>query len=131
MVALTVAADATERALIGSCVLQLPLRHPAAVAKQASSLQLLSEGRMVLGVGVGRHEGEYEQAGVDFHTRGRCLDAGIAELRRAWASGEGPRTGRPRGLRPRGLPGPPRGIARADLGRRVVGGRAGARRVDR
>jgi len=89
MVALAVAATATRRALLGTCVVQLPLRRAQAVAKQAASLQLLSEGRMVLGVGVGSHAGEYEQVGVDYHDRGRLLDEGIAELRRSWASGDG------------------------------------------
>src|SRR6202035_5368334 len=47
--ALGVAAAATRRAAIGSCVLQLPLRNAAVVAKQAAALQHLSGGRMVLG----------------------------------------------------------------------------------
>lgn len=89
LTALTVAATATERARLGSCVIQLPLRQAAVVAKQAASLQSLSGGRFILGVGVGSHPGEYEQSGVDFRTRGRLLDAGIAELRRSWGSGEG------------------------------------------
>jgi alkanesulfonate monooxygenase SsuD/methylene tetrahydromethanopterin reductase-like flavin-dependent oxidoreductase (luciferase family) len=38
---------------------------------------------------VGVHAGEYQEAGVDYHTRGRQLDAGIAELRRSWQSGDG------------------------------------------
>ena len=89
LVALTVAASATERVILGSCVIQLPLRSAPAVAKQAASLQSLSGGRLVLGVGVGSHACEYEQTGVDFHRRGRLLDAGILELRRSWASGQG------------------------------------------
>jgi alkanesulfonate monooxygenase SsuD/methylene tetrahydromethanopterin reductase-like flavin-dependent oxidoreductase (luciferase family) len=93
MVALAVAAGATRRAVIGSCVVQLPLRQAPAVAKQAASLQHLSQGRMVLGVGVGSHAGEYEQAGVAYAERGRQLDAGIAQLRRSWESGEGVTTG--------------------------------------
>jgi alkanesulfonate monooxygenase SsuD/methylene tetrahydromethanopterin reductase-like flavin-dependent oxidoreductase (luciferase family) len=93
MVALTVAATATQRARVGSCVVQLPLRQASAVAKQAAALQLLSGGRFVLGVGVGSHAGEYEEVGVDYHTRGRQLDAGIAELRRSWLSGNGPTHG--------------------------------------
>ena len=88
---LAVAAVATSRPTLGTCVLQLPLRRPAAVAKQATALQLLSGGRFVLGLGVGIHEGEYERAGVDFHRRGRLMDEGVAELRAAW---DGP-TGRP------------------------------------
>jgi len=83
---LTVAATATRTATLGTCVLQLPLRRPAAVAKQAAALQLLSGGRFVLGVGAGSHPGEYEMAGVDFGDRGRQMDVGIAEVRAAWAS---------------------------------------------
>lgn len=88
--ALTVVAAHTTRALVGTCVLQLPLRTPAAVAKQATALQLLSGGRMVLGVGAGSHRHEYELAGRDFATRGHRLDEGIAALRRAWASAASP-----------------------------------------
>ncbi len=84
--ALAVAATATTRATIGTCVLQLPLRAPAAVAKQAASLQHLSGGRFVLGVGAGSRRGEFEAAGVDFATRGGALDAGIDRLRGAWGA---------------------------------------------
>jgi alkanesulfonate monooxygenase SsuD/methylene tetrahydromethanopterin reductase-like flavin-dependent oxidoreductase (luciferase family) len=86
MTALTVAATATEAVHVGSCVLQLPLREARGVAKQASALQLLTGGRMILGVGVGSHPGEYEQAGVDYRTRGRELDSGIRELHRSWST---------------------------------------------
>ena len=81
---LAVAAVATTRPTLGTCVLQLPLRQAAAVAKQATALQLLSGGRLVLGLGVGSHEEEYERARVDFHRRGRLLDEGVAGLRDAW-----------------------------------------------
>jgi alkanesulfonate monooxygenase SsuD/methylene tetrahydromethanopterin reductase-like flavin-dependent oxidoreductase (luciferase family) len=81
---LTVAAGATASIPIGSCVLQLPLRQPAAVAKQAAALQFLSSGRLILGLGVGSHPGEYEAAGVDFSTRGIALDQGMETLRRCW-----------------------------------------------
>src|SRR5450631_1199249 len=91
---LTVAATATERAILGTCVVQLPLRQAPAVAKQAATLQTLTRGRVILGVGVGSHEGEYEQAGIDYHRRGRLLDAGITELRRSWATGHGITRGR-------------------------------------
>ncbi len=82
---LAVAAAVTRRPTLGSCVLQLPLRHPAVVAKQATALQHLSDGRFVLGLGVGSHEAEYVRAGVNFHTRGRLMDEGIASLRDSWA----------------------------------------------
>lgn len=87
---LAVAAVATRRAVLGSCVLQLPLRSVAAVAKQSSSLQLLSDGRLVLGVGVGSHEGEYQAVGARYRARGRRLDEGIAELRRIWGNDGAP-----------------------------------------
>jgi len=82
---LAVAAAATTQVVLGSCVLQVPLRRPAVVAKQAAALQALSAGRFVLGVGVGSHRGEYEAAGVPFSRRGRLLDEGLAELRACWA----------------------------------------------
>jgi alkanesulfonate monooxygenase SsuD/methylene tetrahydromethanopterin reductase-like flavin-dependent oxidoreductase (luciferase family) len=83
-----VAAAATDRVPIGTCVLQLPLRDPATLAKQATAVQLLSGGRFVLGLGVGSHAGEYEVAGVAFDDRGRLMDDGLADLRRIWAAGE-------------------------------------------
>lgn len=86
LTALAVAATATTDTVLGTCVLQLPMRSPAAVARQAGSLQFLSAGRFVLGLGVGSHAGEYAAAGVDFRSRGAVLDRGIAELRRAWAT---------------------------------------------
>jgi alkanesulfonate monooxygenase SsuD/methylene tetrahydromethanopterin reductase-like flavin-dependent oxidoreductase (luciferase family) len=84
MTTLAVAATATSRATLGTCVLQLPLRQPPEVAKQAAALQLLSGGRFVLGLGVGSHLEEYERAGVDFHRRGRLMDEGVAGLEAAW-----------------------------------------------
>jgi len=82
---LTVASVATSRPTLGTCILQLPLRQPSAVAKQATALQLLSGGRFVLGLGVGSHDSEYERAGVDFHNRGRLMDEGVARIRAAWS----------------------------------------------
>jgi len=87
---LAIAAAATERVTLGSCILQLPLRQPSAVAKEVTSLQHLSNGRFVLGLGVGSHADEYARAGVDFHQRGRLIDSGIATLRSDWASAEDP-----------------------------------------
>ena len=94
MTTLAVAATATRRPTLGTCILQLPLRHADVVAKQATALQLLSGGRFVLGLGVGSHEAEYQRAGADFHRRGRTLDEGASRLRRAWAD-EGEYTQRP------------------------------------
>ena len=89
--ALGVAAGATTRAGIGTCVLQLPLRHAPSVAKEAAALAHFSGGRFVLGVGVGTHPGEYAAAGIAFAGRGKRLDDGIDILRRAWAATPGER----------------------------------------
>jgi len=83
-----VAAAATSECMIGTGVLQLPLRQVAAVAKSASTLNALSEGRFVLGVGIGEHREEYNRAGSPFTGRGAALDRGITELRNLWSPGD-------------------------------------------
>jgi alkanesulfonate monooxygenase SsuD/methylene tetrahydromethanopterin reductase-like flavin-dependent oxidoreductase (luciferase family) len=90
LTSLVVAASATTSASLGTCVLQLPLRDPASVARQAATLQTLSGGRFVLGLGVGSHAGEYEAVGADFERRGQLLDAGLDALRDAWHSAGNP-----------------------------------------
>ncbi|MEU2834233.1 LLM class flavin-dependent oxidoreductase [Streptomyces lavendulae] len=85
LTAVTLAAAATERCRVGTCVLQLPLRRTAAVARAASTIQHVSGGRFVLGVGAGIHEGEFEAVGVPYEDRGAQLDAGIRELRALWS----------------------------------------------
>lgn len=81
---LAVAAAATHSVRIGPCVLQLPLRSMPATAKELASLQELSGNRVVLGVGVGSHAGEYEAAGVAYAQRGALLDEALADLRALW-----------------------------------------------
>ena len=98
---LAVAATATSRATLGTCVLQLPLRQPAAVAKQATALQRLCDGRFVLGLGVGSHPDEYHRAGADFRRRGRSMDVAVASLREAWSEPDAPVDPAPRRARAR------------------------------
>jgi probable F420-dependent oxidoreductase len=77
-------AAVTSRITIGTEVLVLPQRHPTLVAKQVSTLDTLSAGRIRLGVGVGWQESEYEALGEDFHTRGARMDEAIRLLRHWW-----------------------------------------------
>jgi len=77
-------AGVTRRIELMSCVLILPLRPAALVAKQAAHAQMLSGGRIRLGVAVGGSALEYEAMGADFHTRGRRLEEQIEVLRRLW-----------------------------------------------
>ena len=80
-------AAVTSRIGIGTEVLVLPQRHPTLVAKQVSTLDTLSGGRVRLGVGVGWQESEYEALGESFRTRGARMDEAI-RLLRAWWSDE-------------------------------------------
>lgn len=75
----------TQRLGLVTAVLVLPQRQTALVAKQAAELDLLSGGRLRLGVGIGWNEVEYEALGMDFPTRGRRMDAQIQLLRRLWS----------------------------------------------
>jgi probable F420-dependent oxidoreductase len=87
-VALAAFATVTRRMRIGAGVVLLPLRHPSLVAKQAASLDYLSNGRLVLGVGVGG-EGpkDFEAAGIPRAERGARADEAIRALRGLFADG--------------------------------------------
>ncbi|HZP43174.1 MAG TPA: TIGR03619 family F420-dependent LLM class oxidoreductase [Candidatus Binatia bacterium] len=99
-------AAATARVRLLSYVWVAPYRHPLATAKAFATLDALSGGRVILGVGAGHLEGEFRTLGVDFARRGRLLDEAIdavaAALADEWPVHEGP-TWRFRdvGLRPR------------------------------
>jgi len=87
---LTWAAAFTKRIGLGTSVLVLPMRHPLPLAKGLATLQNLSEGRLILGAGVGWMEVEFAALGVPFRERGRRMDEGIAMMRAVW--GEDPVT---------------------------------------
>jgi probable F420-dependent oxidoreductase len=65
-------------------VLVLPQRQTVLLAQQAAEVDLLSRGRLRLGVGVGWAEPEFEALGADFHTRGKRIEEQIAVLRALW-----------------------------------------------
>jgi probable F420-dependent oxidoreductase len=84
LMTLSYMAAVTSRVTLGTEVLVLPQRHPTLVAKQVSTLDTLSGGRVRLGVGVGWQESEYEALGEDFRTRGARMDDAIRLLRMWW-----------------------------------------------
>ena len=85
LIALTAAAAVTERIRLMTAILLAPTRANGAVlAKQAATLDVLSGGRLVLGVAVGRREDDFEAAEVDFHARGRILDEMLELCARIW-----------------------------------------------
>lgn len=85
VLALSWAAAYTSRVGLGTSVLVLPMRHPLPLAKELATLQNLSQGRFILGAGVGWLEAEFEALGVPFHERGRRMDEGIAMMRAVWS----------------------------------------------
>jgi alkanesulfonate monooxygenase SsuD/methylene tetrahydromethanopterin reductase-like flavin-dependent oxidoreductase (luciferase family) len=75
----------TERIGLATTVLLGPLRvNPVVLAKQVSSLQKISGGRVTLGIGLGGREDDYEQAGVSMKTRGKDLDAMLERIEEVW-----------------------------------------------
>ena len=82
---LTWAAAFTKKIGLGTSVLVLPIRHPLPLAKELATLQNLSEGRLILGAGVGWLEAEFTALGVPFRERGRRMDEGISMMRAVWS----------------------------------------------
>lgn len=85
LITLTAVAAVTHRVQLRTSVYLLPLRHPVPVALQAAQLDQLSEGRLVLGVGIGGEDPhEFWSCGVDPRTRGARADEALQVLRRLW-----------------------------------------------
>src|SRR5262249_24120098 len=78
----------TTRVQLGISVLVLPQRSPVIVAKEVATLDRLSSGRMVLGVGAGYHEAQFRWLGAEFERRGQRLDEYIVAMREVWTASE-------------------------------------------
>jgi probable F420-dependent oxidoreductase len=85
LMVLSYAAAITQRVLLGTSVIVLPMRSPFVVAKQAATLDLMSQGRFILGIGVGSFGDEYVNVHSDFRTRGARMDEMIALFRHLWS----------------------------------------------
>src|ERR1043166_1409650 len=77
-------AAATQRIQLVTGIIILPQRQTALVAKQAAAVDVLSAGRLRLGVAVGWNPVEFEALGTDFHTRGRRTEEQISVMRTLW-----------------------------------------------
>jgi alkanesulfonate monooxygenase SsuD/methylene tetrahydromethanopterin reductase-like flavin-dependent oxidoreductase (luciferase family) len=77
----------TERIELGTCVLQVPLRNPMELAHQAQSLNLLSHGRLRLGVGSGSTRADFDAVGADYDRRFKTLPAHLETMQKAWSGG--------------------------------------------
>ena len=78
-------AGITQRIDLITGIVILPQRQTALVARQAADLELLSNGRLTLGVGIGWNYVEYDALGQDFHTRSKRLEEQIHLLRKLWS----------------------------------------------
>ena len=94
VVALSAMTSTTSSAELGTSVLILPMRNPILFAKQAACIDVLSGGRLVLGVGVGWLREEFEALGADFKSRGAVLDEWLTIARRCWTGSVEPFEGR-------------------------------------
>jgi alkanesulfonate monooxygenase SsuD/methylene tetrahydromethanopterin reductase-like flavin-dependent oxidoreductase (luciferase family) len=121
LVMLSAAAALTRRARVFATVFVLPMHDPVWLAKQAATLDVLSGGRFVLGVGAGAREEDYRSVGASFARRHARMAESVAAMRRTW-QGEPPfARAQPVGPRPVQPGGPPilvgalapRAIARA------------------
>jgi alkanesulfonate monooxygenase SsuD/methylene tetrahydromethanopterin reductase-like flavin-dependent oxidoreductase (luciferase family) len=84
LVELAVLAAVTERVELGIGVLQVPLRHPVELAHRVQSVQALSGGRLVLGVGSGSTRDDFELLGLDWDHRFRTLRNSLGTMRQVW-----------------------------------------------
>jgi len=85
LVHLAFVAGATERLLLGTGIIILPQRNPLVLAKQAASLDVLSGGRLLLGIGAGYLEPEMTAVGVPMADRGTRTDDHLAAMRAMWS----------------------------------------------
>lgn len=129
LVALTVAAEATERLNVGSLVFDNDYRHPVVLAKEIATLDLVSSGRVEFGIGAGWMKSDYDESGMPYDspgTRISRMEEGLAIMKSLWSEGKAGLAGEhyrvegAQGLpRPHSTPGPK--IVIGGGGKRVLG----------
>ncbi|MSP30421.1 MAG: LLM class flavin-dependent oxidoreductase, partial [Acetobacteraceae bacterium] len=78
----------TQKIELGTCVVQIPLRHPVEHAHRVQSLYMLSNGRLIFGVGSGSTKQDFDAIEADFSTRFKTLTSSLDVMQRTWR-GEG------------------------------------------
>jgi alkanesulfonate monooxygenase SsuD/methylene tetrahydromethanopterin reductase-like flavin-dependent oxidoreductase (luciferase family) len=84
VVLMSVIAAVTKRIEIGTCVLQVPVRHPVELAHRIQSLHALTGDRLMLGLGSGSTQADFDIVGEDYTQRFKTLMASLAIMRQAW-----------------------------------------------
>jgi probable F420-dependent oxidoreductase len=79
-------AAVTEEIRLGTGITLIAQRNPVVLAKEMASLDVLADGRLILGIGAGYLAAEFDALGVDFASRGRRTDEAIEVLRELWSS---------------------------------------------
>ena len=81
---LTAVGARTKKITLGTGILVLPLRNPVLLAKQLSSMDLLTDGRLLLGMASGWYKREFDSVGVPFEKRGKIMDESLTVMNRLW-----------------------------------------------
>jgi probable F420-dependent oxidoreductase len=81
---LTAVAARTTRIKLGTGILVLPIRNPVLLAKQLSTMDLISKGRLLLGMASGWYKREFDSVGVPFEKRGKIMDESLEIMNRLW-----------------------------------------------
>src|ERR1043165_996151 len=84
VVAMTVIATVTKRIEIGTCVLQVPVRHPVELAHRIQSLHALTGDRLMLGLGSGSTQADFDLVGEDYAQRFKSLMPALDTMKWAW-----------------------------------------------
>ena len=87
LIPLAYVAAITKTIKLATGILILPQRHPIYTAKEVATVDVLSRGRAILGIGSGWMKEEFESLGIDFHRRGAITDEAIQALRALWREG--------------------------------------------
>src|SRR5438132_6320291 len=84
IVLMSVVAAVTQRVEIGTCVLQVPVRHPVELAHRIIGLHAMTGKRLQLGLGSGSTQADFDLVGADYTTRFKTLMSSLDVMRRAW-----------------------------------------------
>jgi len=88
IVLMSVIAAVTGRIEIGTCVMQVPVRHPVELAHRVSGLHAISGDRLQLGLGSGSTKADFDLVGLDYEARFKTLMASLEIMRKAWRGEE-------------------------------------------
>lgn len=81
---LTAIGTRTSKIKLGTGILVLPMRNPVILAKQLASMDLLTDGRLLMGMASGWYKREFDAVGVPFHERGKIMDENLEIITRLW-----------------------------------------------